>query len=466
MKKLLLLILLISSGLCRAQNYQCLQSGVKHYFINGNNYLKGIRIDSVKTFADSTIYYPFHTPRGSYTTPPFTLDNNGGSWLGKRVLQLNDGTFIFDSYWNDSVIIKTQANVGENWVFYSDVSSLYYKATVVAIDTMTVLSSIDSVKIILITSENGIGPVHTDPVDSFRIILSKANGFVQIFDLFTFPYHKPDSLFRPGLDYFLDRSNMQYYDIGAVYPPNKIYSIFALTNFINPTQEQLYDWGLGDNYRYSQCSSTPFDCGYSGPYFYDTISSKTTLAHSITYSNGITTNDSTLLLDSMPEEAQNNLYYYFPSNTSFCLTSPSYIITKLPNVMNSTTYYYKLGIGRTRFDYEDYMEPSYVHYQLLSFTRYGSTSEFCHLDVPVASTRAAYFQLYPNPTTTELTIKASNTQPCTITLLNVMGQAVQTIHTNKQETTIDVSHLPAGVYNVSITDENGNRYNDKVVILH
>ncbi len=146
MKKLLFILILFTSCYCNAQNYQCLQAGVKHYFINGNGYLRGIRIDSVRTFGDTTIYYPFHTPR----LTSGIIDPNGGSWLGKRVLQLSDGTFVFDSYWNDSVIIKTKANVGDSWIFYRDSSHLYYKATVIANDTMTILSSLDSVKTIMI----------------------------------------------------------------------------------------------------------------------------------------------------------------------------------------------------------------------------------------------------------------------------------------------------------------------------
>jgi len=155
MKKALFTISLLISFFCHAQNYQCLQSGVQHYFINGNGYLRSIVVDSVASSGDTTIYYPFHTPRGSYDITGFTplsLNPNGGSLLGKKVLQLSDGTFIFDSYWNDSVIIKTRANIGDSWVFYRDTGSLYYKATLLSRDTMTVLSSPDSVETIMINA--------------------------------------------------------------------------------------------------------------------------------------------------------------------------------------------------------------------------------------------------------------------------------------------------------------------------
>ena len=93
MKQLLFLlfILFCCTASIQAQNYQCLQNGVKRYFINGNGYLRGIRIDSVKTMGDTTVYYPYHTLRGHYAGTTL-LDSTGGSWLGGKVLQLSDGT--------------------------------------------------------------------------------------------------------------------------------------------------------------------------------------------------------------------------------------------------------------------------------------------------------------------------------------------------------------------------------------
>src|SRR3569833_4487661 len=98
MRSLILTIILFNVLFAHAQNYHCLQPGVIHYFTNGNGYLRGIRVDSTRTLSDTTVYYPFHTPRGSYSGVT-ALDSNGGSWLGKRVLQKSDGTFFFDSYW-------------------------------------------------------------------------------------------------------------------------------------------------------------------------------------------------------------------------------------------------------------------------------------------------------------------------------------------------------------------------------
>ena len=63
-------------------------------------------------------------------------------------------------------------------------------------------------KKILITAHNALGIVASDPVDSLQIFLSKNNGFVQVFDLFTFPYHGPDSVYAEGLDYLRESSEL------------------------------------------------------------------------------------------------------------------------------------------------------------------------------------------------------------------------------------------------------------------
>lgn len=75
-------------------------------------------------------------------------------------------------------------------------------------------------------------------------------------------------------------------------------------------------------------------------------------------------------------------------------------------------------------------------------------------------------EIFPNPTTDEINIKTTNTQPYTISLYNMLGQQVYSITTNKDQQPIDVSRLPAGVYHICITNDTGERYYDKVVIEH
>jgi hypothetical protein len=214
MKKLFTLIAIFICFVANAQNYNCLQSGVKHYFTNADGYLRGIRIDSVRASGSDTVYYPFHTERGHYYPwgSPISIDTNGSSWLGKNVIQKADGTFIFNNFW-DTVYIRSKAHLGESWVFFKDTNYIHYTAMVTSVDTMTILGVIDSVKKISIKADSAGTIVTVDPLNNFSIILSKNYGFVQVFDLYTFPYHTPsitpydvhtsNYVFR-GYDYYLD----------------------------------------------------------------------------------------------------------------------------------------------------------------------------------------------------------------------------------------------------------------------
>jgi hypothetical protein len=510
MKKFLFLIMLLSAHLCRAQNWQCLQPGVKHYFTNSNRYLRGIRIDSVKTYADSVVYYPFHTPRGRYYNGSSTaLDSTGGSWLGKHVVQLGDGTFLFDNLWGDTIIIKSQASVGDSWVFCRDTSSLYYRADLVAKDTMTVLGYLDSIKTLLLTARNGSAIVTTDPVDSFRIVLSKNYGFVQVCDLYTFPYHKPDSGYVSGLDLFLDKSGtMPYQAYGfAGYPPTQATSLFALTPFVNPTLQQLYTFSIGDVLQYKQCHDPDgFGCDISymgsdlvpSTYEADTIINIISTGSSVRYdfSGGATypspffiyyttsremTIGNSLLIDTtlMPEEyLQPDIVYYSPFDTSYCMNTPFYDV--VPNYLRGiqppiyfegpvTEQRYKTGIGQV-YNYFS-AATMWFTFTISELVYYKNASNSCgsfHSPsaVPEIKNRSNYFSLFPNPANDLLTIKLTTQQPYTINLINTLSQTIKTIACNKLQQAINTANIPAGVYTISITDENGNRYNEKVVIVH
>ena len=494
MKKTFLLILFFNSLFCSGQNWQCLQGGMKHYFINGNGYLRGIRIDSVIATGDTTIYYPNHTPRGPYSLSGGTLslDSNGGSWLGKKVLQKSDGTFIFDSYWNDSVIIKTHSNIGDSWIFYKDSGSRYYTATLIAIDTMTVLSSPDSVQKIRINAYDTTGIVTSDPLDSFTIVLSKNNGFVQVFDLYTFPYHKPDSVYRAGLDFFLDRSTHTYSDVNSTFSssPNSNITLFQLIDFINPNDQQLHNWNVGDVFESNHSGSNSLTWESFTNYILNTVSTKIVSGDVVNYtlsgthytylsepsicsletfadpcflitdSGSYNFNDTvysiadTLL---MPEENLHipNYIFYFPDDTSQCLTSPAYVLVFADYPLSGfggSPVYYKLGIGEISNEY--FFSDLCILYfsNKLTYTNIGGvacgTFEW-PVNVNNIQTSPSTLDIFPNPTTSQITITSSD-KIFSIAVTNLVGQTVYTNSYEAGRVDIDISQLPAGVYFIKI----------------
>lgn len=464
------------------------------------------------------IYYPFHTVRGNYLSGS-TLDSNGGSWLGKKVIQKTDGTFLFDNIWNDTVIIKTQAHTGDSWAFYTDTTLLHYLATVTSEDTMTVLGSLDSIKTIRINAYNGSGLDPTDSLNNFQVILSKNKGFVKVFDLQTFPYHSPDTTYVKGNDFYFDYISISSWCFPS---PTVTYtnSIFKLIQMTNPTYAQLYDWNVGDVFENSTFTySIPSEGNYPHTYYFDSIINKTISTSGVQYTNtgwkatmhihpsafypgvsfdpsllrpydtfsttGLLTFSNDLLIDTsvMPEEYnQKLLLYYFPNDTTYCINSNRYQSVQAGpynygifcSEASPTIQIYKTGLGLLKYNWNILGgSPPLMHdTTLLYYVKSGIPCGHYTYPSPINyiaginELNKPSFTLFPNPTTDELTIQTNGTTPHTITLQNMLGQKVTTKQTTKQQETINVGNLPAGVYNVSITDEQGNRHNEKVFIAH
>lgn len=234
---ILCLFFLFASYISQAQDWHCVRSGAIRYFVNSNFYLRGIRIDSAKTIGTDTILYPFRTPRGEYNNFK-PLDSNGGSWLGKRITIKQDGAFIFDNYWGDSVVIKTHAVLNDKWIMYGAATGMHYDAAVIAADTATILSVLDSVKTILITAKLGTVLSSSDPFNNLKIIFSKKHGFVQTTDLYMFPFHAQGKGYQQWFDYFTD--------IAYSYNPSIVNAIFNLVDFKNPDALEIYNFNAGD----------------------------------------------------------------------------------------------------------------------------------------------------------------------------------------------------------------------------
>ena len=68
---------------------------------------------------------------------------------------------------------------------------------------------------------------------------------------------------------------------------------------------------------------------------------------------------------------------------------------------------------------------------------------------------------YPNPAKGQVTVTGENLKSAEVT--NALGQRVATAKGEGNRMTIDIAHLPTGLYFVSITDEQGRKCVRKVV---
>jgi hypothetical protein len=72
--------------------------------------------------------------------------------------------------------------------------------------------------------------------------------------------------------------------------------------------------------------------------------------------------------------------------------------------------------------------------------------------------------LYPNPATSSFTISAQGEMIKEIEITNIVGELIYKTNSTSQQTAIDLSRQPKGIYFVRITDNNKNVTNKKIVI--
>ncbi len=71
--------------------------------------------------------------------------------------------------------------------------------------------------------------------------------------------------------------------------------------------------------------------------------------------------------------------------------------------------------------------------------------------------------VYPNPAESVVNVKLNSNETAKISIINIVGQTVQTVSTNMTQNTFDVSNLDAGIYLVRV-EQSGIVYTKKVVV--
>lgn len=525
MKRQLILLSLLTPILVFAQDYECLQPGQQPWFTNGDGYLRGMRIDSTITEGANTVYYPYRSARalaGNFHYG-FELDSNGGSWLGKRVVAQPDGIWQFDNLWGDTIFIHTAALPGESWTFYNDTSLYSYTATLVSIDTANILGTLDSVKKIVIQADSAGLPNTAGFVQGWTIVLSKNHGFVQVFDLYTFPYHKANGHWNKGTDYFIEMMH-GVLAVGDEAPPeinyidldsNKLN--FHRVDFHNPTYKELYDFEVGDIFEYKDVND--YDYYSSGINFsqylqIDTITAKTETPEAVTYTydyqkgsqhviagpGGSSTTygapnsgSSSLVYDNsplfnlykMPEEwaAPCSYYTFLPAagdstpcdravysrhNVSVQLAATSFPA----NVQVDNYQKYATGFGLIDDYYKNYYFGFNEHLieKKMIFAAKSGTVCFGSLvaaNLDVAQVRQAQhdLRLSPNPAKDQLHIQvtgATSAHTCLIT--DMTGRTLAIAMFYQGNCTIRTAALTGGTYLCTVTFQDGSRYTKRFVV--
>ncbi len=199
MKKLLLLICLISWQGTSAQNWEIIQPGVNSKFQGEWRYQLGIDVDqnyvksTINIFTDSIVtagtdqYLYLRRDQeiapianSFYWGPPFLyIGINQPGRFGSLVMKTTTGEYKFLSHCGDTLLLKSRAPLNQPWIFAPLNSGRILEASVINVQVGSVLGVVDSIKTIEIIAKDGQGQILiSDKWNGKTILLSKQHGLV------------------------------------------------------------------------------------------------------------------------------------------------------------------------------------------------------------------------------------------------------------------------------------------------
>ena len=257
----------------------------------------------------------------------------------KEIIEMKNGVYWFFNNWNDTLEIRTQANLNDKWVCFHDTNDVYYEAQVTSIDTAIIKGVIDSIKVLSISAYDKNGLNTTAVAHGLEYVISKSTGFYKTRDLYFFPYH------HPGDDsaWVYDTEDYFTYEVTG-------FGQFEQIEFKNPKLNEVYDYKIGDIFFVLDQPGI----GLSGLdiYFYDSVSAvniipggkeytihrigyypiyKTypynLLKYDVRHSDYKIIADTTPLFRWFPEETHNiEIYHVFAPDTLLCSNAEKYKI--------------------------------------------------------------------------------------------------------------------------------------------
>ena len=483
------------SNLIVAQNWQTVSSTdsilykvVAPTSTTWNNYLRLSRIDS-------SIIIPNGVK--NYFYPSIRLDKfenidttNGGTWLGKFNIRLNNGDEYFQNQYEDSILIKTNANLNDSWTICSK-NGISYLATITSLGQQIIDGNIDSTKHISIQAIQNSTPV-ANYYNNLYIILSKNHGFYECFELFGFP----DKII-PTFDSFIVAYPFPYLPLMHQRIDNSIANLninhidFAFK--FKPNNEWIYyfeyntwkDWGYLHDSIISTQQLTPNSLQITR-YRHTFLHFKKfppqqpaydTFYH--TYSTFIDTvtqpSNNWPLKIIIPEHKYHALGADFDPQTYVHRFKWYYIDTFCTNktiLIDTTSFQTLLSQGsqishRTIISFEEtnlyqYENPGnntavwlykeFIYLKLDSCIE-GTKLNFKGLSTNDIDQREDLISLYPNPASTIIQImNPANIELKSYTIKNITGEAIASgIYTNS----VDISQLSNGLYFIEFKTKSG-----------
>ncbi|TVQ12428.1 MAG: T9SS C-terminal target domain-containing protein [Bacteroidetes bacterium] len=142
-------------------------------------------ISEEKTFEGTSYYF---SPTIEYMgVACFSVDK---SFLGEKMVMLQNGDDLFFNHQNDTIRIKTHALPGEEWIVFQN-QDFVIKGEVIAMEEQDFLGVIDSVKTIAFSVYDLEMETVDHLVNDLTLKLSKNHGMLQVLNFTMFPFEMP-----------------------------------------------------------------------------------------------------------------------------------------------------------------------------------------------------------------------------------------------------------------------------------
>lgn len=495
--KCLLITFFITLPFCSAaQNWQSVRRNDTTYFTipAANDYLRIIWIDSATTLGTDSIFHFYPSIRLGNTTSN-CLDTLGPTWLGKNFIKKPNGDELFFNRWLDTIILKPRALINDTWVMHSDTANNEYRATITALDTMTIDNQLDSIKELTITVFNNNVATPSNVHHNKKMILSKAHGFIECLEWYGFPNVQSSSnnmyssstgihsRFYSGNILVSDTTNIDFqwkYQVGNIWQFER-----TKARYVNPMQYEDVTRITEDSVMSVQITSPiSLDVTFKTKVFTKYI--KQSLADSITYTESNRTESITYSSNtkSILPEFNNALYYhnfghspiryyarlncdrpevrteangcqsYSASNSCPTFNGFSVSTCIIQNIKNWS------GFGQTAISYffpgstSGFAPPyhSELKFYNINNCEFGSRFPIWPLKVS-SSTLSSNIQIYPNPTNNKIYFNTKdNSKILSAKLFSLLGKQVANC---KNCNELNAAEIANGLYLLNIETGKG-----------
>jgi len=466
MKKTILLFtaLLLNFISFAQENWLPVYPNQKVYFEDIYKTVYCLRIDS--TFNENTVLYPF-SDLHQIDFECYTI--NSGSWLSKYIMINEEGNTIFVNGKNQQILIKNKAELNEVWEMFAN-ENIIVKGKITSVSLKSVLGVSDSVKTISFSVYNHNDEPVNHTLNQFSIEISKHFGLVKTVNF----YYFEDT---PG-----SYSHLGEFSLIGIHEPQLGFQNINL-------KEQYFDFQVGDELHIRDLTT-----GYPQSYHEDKIIQKYLSredyedsivyhyerkmeTHTFLLIDGVFQENLYFSIDTLKQQiikgvlfntepnepygeesimkvmiVNNPLLTMYMNDCNFMITEDTCLIPFYVDACNTTPTYYP-GLGGHYYPYCQIFGNEYA-YELVYYKK-GEVEWGTPYNLSVSENKKEHsFSIYPNPTTSEVTINNEQLTINNVEIFDIYGRKHHLI-TSSSNHLINIAHLPAGIYFLKIYTEAG-----------